>query len=570
MLVASAIVRRPHAPNGISYVQLTNVTDSATNAAVSADGQSIAFIRGSKTFLDPGQIYAKRLPDGEPVRLTNNTRLKMAPAFSADGSHLAYTATGKGGDPWETWSVPVLGGEPRRLFSNAAALTWIGEGRILFSEIKRGVQMGVVTGSANRSEVRDVYLPPGMAHRSSASPDRRWVLISSDMNSYGWLPCRVAPIDGSGPGRIVGPNAKCTHAAWSPEGRYMYFSAESDGGFHTWRQAFPDGQPEQITFGAGDEEGIAMWPDGRSFASSVGTTVSSIWVHDAGTDRQITSEGFGQLPSFSRDGKTLHYLLKVFDGPNWAAGELWAVDLRTDKRERLLPGVSMAHYDISDDGSRVVFARTDRGNEGIWVARVDAALPAVRLTSEADTRAVFGPAGTVIAEGRESGGRYLFTMREDGSGRQKLVADRIMSMKAISSDRQWVVAWAAGDDLKRLVAYPLQGGSPVPICEGCGDADGGPLRGRTPQAVLWSTGGDYVFLRLQWPSEPLYESGKTYVLRLDQPNSLPPFFTSEAEVARIPGVQVIPHGGIFPGPTPSLYAYTRAATHRNIYRISVP
>jgi hypothetical protein len=38
----------------------------------------------------------------------------------------------------------------------------------------------------------------------------------------------------------------------------------------------------------------------------------------------------------------------------------------------------------------------------------------------------------------------------------------------------------------------------------------------------------------------------------------------------MPGVQVIPHGGIFPGPRASLYAYTRAVIHRNIYRISLP
>ena len=50
----------------------------------------------------------------------------------------------------------------------------------------------------------------------------------------------------------------------------MYFSAETDRGFHTWRQLFPHGMPEQVTFGATEEEGIAMWPDGRSFAASVG------------------------------------------------------------------------------------------------------------------------------------------------------------------------------------------------------------------------------------------------------------------------------------------------------------
>jgi len=45
------------------------------------------------------------------------------------------------------------------MLPNAAALTWIGEGRILFSEIKSGMHMGIVTATESRAESRDVYLP---------------------------------------------------------------------------------------------------------------------------------------------------------------------------------------------------------------------------------------------------------------------------------------------------------------------------------------------------------------------------------------------------------------------------
>src|SRR5712691_5556887 len=81
---ASDAERRP-------YVQLTNFTDSATNPAVSPDGRMLAFIRGSSTFLNPGHVYVKLLPDGEPVALTHDDRPKMAPVFSPDGSRIAYT-----------------------------------------------------------------------------------------------------------------------------------------------------------------------------------------------------------------------------------------------------------------------------------------------------------------------------------------------------------------------------------------------------------------------------------------------------------------------------------------------
>jgi eukaryotic-like serine/threonine-protein kinase len=556
------------------YTQLTNFTDSATNPAVSPDGRMVCFIRGSSTFLDPGQVYVKVLPSGDPVPLTHDDRLKMAPTFSPDGSRIAYTVTSMG--KWETWEVPVIGGEPRPMLANAAALTWFGDRHILFSEIKRGLQkaglqMAVVVASENRSEIHDVYVPPGMAHRSYVSPDHRLVLIASEMNASGWLPCRVAPIDGGSGGRIVGPSrAKCTYAAWSPDGRWMYFSAEAGGGFHIWRQKFPNGSPEQITFGASDEEGIAMWPDGRSFVSSVGITVSSIWFSDNGDERQITSEGYGHLPSFSIDGKTLYYLLRVSDVPQWAAGELWAADLVTGKREPLLPGVFMSHYEVSEDGTRVVFVRTDPGKEGVWVARVDGRVRPIQLSSDADTRAFFGPADTVIFAAIEGRARYLFRVREDGTGRQKVASERIVTVESVSPDRHWAVVWPGGDDLRRMVAYPLDGSSAVPVCEQCSDGDGGPARGRTPPALGWSPDGHNLYLRLQWPTEPFYETGKTYVLPLAKASALPPVFRGETDVASMPGVQVIAHGGIFPGPRRSLYAFTRAVTHRNLFRISVP
>ena len=79
------------------------------------------------------------------------------------------------------WEVPVLGGEPHIMLPNASSLTWIERGkRLLFSEIKEGLHMVVVTTDLGRGQRREVYAPPGdrsMAHHSYLSPDRRWVLV---------------------------------------------------------------------------------------------------------------------------------------------------------------------------------------------------------------------------------------------------------------------------------------------------------------------------------------------------------------------------------------------------------
>ena len=172
------------------WVQLTNL-DSVTQPALSPDGRMLAFVRGPGTFVTPGQVYVKLLPDGVPVALTNDARPKMSPVFSPDGSRLAYTVND--GASWDTWEVPTVRGEPRPWLRNASGLTWIGPTDLLFSEIKSGNHMAIVKSSDDRSASRDVYVPPhtsGMAHRSHASPDGTWALIV-EMDERGiWLPCR--------------------------------------------------------------------------------------------------------------------------------------------------------------------------------------------------------------------------------------------------------------------------------------------------------------------------------------------------------------------------------------------
>ena len=182
---------------GKDWQQLTFFTDSAVYPSLSPDGRMLTFLRGDNPFLTVGQVYVKFLPDGQPVELTHDGTVKMRPVFTPDSSLIAYSTT----EPWNTWEVPVLGGEPRLLLPNSSSLSWIDGGkRLLFSEIKEGLHMAVVTADEGRGNSRDVYVPTGarsMAHHSYLSPDGKWVLIVQ-MDSRGELiPCRVVPFQGS-------------------------------------------------------------------------------------------------------------------------------------------------------------------------------------------------------------------------------------------------------------------------------------------------------------------------------------------------------------------------------------
>src|SRR5438876_7108 len=159
----------------------------------------VAFLRSDSWFLTPDQIYLKMLPNGEPVQLTHDPRWKYGLSFSPDGSRVAYAVAYRG---WNTFTASTLGGESRLLLSNAAGVTWLDERRLLFSEIRTGEHMGIVTATENRSEYRQIYFPQHermMAHLSYASPDRKWALVA-EMDPV-WHPCRLIPLDGSSAGR---------------------------------------------------------------------------------------------------------------------------------------------------------------------------------------------------------------------------------------------------------------------------------------------------------------------------------------------------------------------------------
>jgi Tol biopolymer transport system component len=364
-------------------VQLTKFPDSVTQPALSPDGRTVAFIRGDSTFIGSGQIYVKTLPDGEPVQLTHDSVIKSSLAFSPDGNRVAYTTVDQDFH-WDTWVVPVRGGDPQLLLKNASGLEWCGRRQILFSEMKKGIHMGIVAAGESRVGAREVYLPAddaAMAHRSYPSPDGKWVLLVEMDGDHLWLPCRVVPADGSSPGRQVGPSGGgCTSGAWSPDGSWIYLTSNAVETNHIWRQRFPDGQPEQITSGPTEEEGIAMTPDGRSFVTSVSLQNSSLWLHNAAGEREISLEGNADQPEFTRDGGKLLYRI-VREAANQLnsyrdLGEVWVADLQSGRSEPLARGFQARDYDISPDDRKVVMEAADReGKPRLWLAPLDRSSP---------------------------------------------------------------------------------------------------------------------------------------------------------------------------------------------------
>ncbi|HTL45415.1 MAG TPA: winged helix-turn-helix domain-containing protein [Vicinamibacterales bacterium] len=546
------------------YTQVTNFTDAAVSPAVSPDGRTIAFIREAEpSYPIEGEVFVKRLPGSEAVQLTHDGFPKYGVTFSPDGSEITYTvATSR---QWNTMAVSVLGGEPRLLLTNASGLRWLDPHRVLFSEFTSGIHMGLVTATDTRADLRRIYLPAherGMAHEGSLSADRRWVLVVEMGPDGGWQPCRLVPFDGRSSGAPVGPpDSHCTSAAWSADGRVMYFAASTGLGSHIWRQRFPNGPAEQLTDGPQEEQGVALSADGRSLLTSVGSEVSELWIRNESGERLLSSEGFAQGPSYSSDGGTLYYMLG--DVATGRPSELWAFDVNSGKGRPIVQGFLMRSYDVSEDGRTIVFsARAGDGRSELWLASADHSFAPQRLSSSGSDSPFFGSAGRIVFRATDGKANYLFEMDSDGSHRRKVRAEPIIELMGRSRDRRWVVSMVpakAGPPVA-TVLVPLEHGDEQRVCPAlC--------------SVKWSPSGDRFFLQ---PVQD-FARGDALVFPLAGHEASPVLpaagVVSVAEGASLAGASVVHLGAArnraVPGPSAETFVYTKTVAHRNLFWISL-
>lgn len=554
-------------PAVLQYTQLTDFTDSASFPALSPDGHILAFIRTQSPFMSADPIYAKVLPNGEAIRLTNDPQVKYNLAFSPDGSQIAYTVLKP--PSFATYTVPVLGGEPHLLLENAAGLTWLDPHQYLFSRAHAGLHLGLATQSVTGENYRDLYFPAhdrGMVHYSYASPDRNSALIV-EMDAQGaWTSCGLVSLQESRQRRSVGPEGECTAAGWSPDGSWMYFVAWVEGQSHIWRQRFPNGQPEQITFGPTSEQGLAVDPDGRSVITSVGVYQSAIWIHDDRGERSLSSEGevdnTYSPPSFAADGETLYYLLwhqQAGSGP-----ELWRMAVDSGKGEAVFPGISMVSYDVSPDGRQVVYTTAVRNRKSqLWLAPIDKSSPPKPIGVSGETTPHFGPRGKILFRFAEGNANYLEQMNQDGTGRSKVVPYPIIEIQSVSPGKKWFTAILPYPDGKNLspwvMAIPLDGGPPRRLCESyC--------------RTTWSSNGKFLFIGVEAGSQT--NPGRSLAIPVGPGETIPDFppkgIPPGSQPDLVPGSVSVNREQLVPGDDLTHYAYVNTTSHRNLYRISLP
>lgn len=349
---------------------------------LSPDGSQVAF-----SWSGPGDdnldIYLKLVGPGEPRRLTTDREADFAPAWSADGRHIAFLRDRPDGR-YAIVVIPALGGAERQVaeidltdFRSAPGklLAWTPDGRWLAAAGR--------FGPADRSEVWLLSAETGERRRLttvgagsigdygvSFSPDGRFVaLLRFATRSVGDVYLLPLGADYS----ASGPPLRLTHEerlvggpAWSAGGDRLFYSSGGALGYRTLRMLAvdlerPGRRVEPVPLPAG-EHATALSTARRRLVYARGERDTNVW--------RLSAAG----------GEATALLASTLDEHN---------------------------PDFSPDGARIAFTSTRSGTEEIWVARADGTEP-TQMT------AVGGP-NTSNPRWSPDGGSLLFNSRRSGS-----------------------------------------------------------------------------------------------------------------------------------------------------------
>jgi len=239
-MLITYFVRRPgseeqHAPLNALFAQITNEPGPEFFPTLSPDGKFVVYAARSSGNWD---IYLHRIGDKEPLNLTADSAFDdTQPAFSADGERIAFRSERAGGG---IFVMNVRGESVRHLSDFGYNPTWSPDRR----------EIACAEESVTRPE--DRQMPVSRLWAIEVATGRKRLVSPGDAVQPQWSPHghRIAywAIDRSGHRDIWTIPAKGGTAvavtrdeatdwspAWSPDGKYLYFSGDRSAGMNLWR-----------------------------------------------------------------------------------------------------------------------------------------------------------------------------------------------------------------------------------------------------------------------------------------------------------------------------------------------
>jgi eukaryotic-like serine/threonine-protein kinase len=288
---------------------------SHREASFSPDGSMIAFIN------EVGgvpQVWVKNLARGGPIQITSGEMPAFRPRWSPNNDQIVFGRE-KG---WQSiWSIPPLGGMPRKIIENARNPSWSWDGTRLVFEKHEKTNEQIWTARADGSDQREVR---GVPTPELLACDRM-PSFSPDGSLIAFFQCKdgppgdvwIIPAAGGQPRQLTFDDYFGGTPAWTPDGRYLIFSSRRRGSTTLWKIAVSGGEPEPVLQGAGEDTDPEISRDGRKLIYTNTRSSHVLTLTDSAlTQTRELSENRYELvqPSFSPSGDKLAFFAWTEEG----------------------------------------------------------------------------------------------------------------------------------------------------------------------------------------------------------------------------------------------------------------
>jgi Tol biopolymer transport system component len=443
-LVAIAVVaaRRGAGPGGSwrdrwSNARIERLTDfpgSEVDAAISANGQFVAFLADRDSVFDAlvGQVGS-----GEFVNLTGGRLPQLFNedvrniGFSADAAHV-WIRVADITSPASVSLVPTIGGPTRPFLNTAVMAAWSPDG----------------------SKVAYHETTPGD-------------------------PIYVADSDGGNPRRLfIGdPGVHSHHLSWSPDGRFLYFShGLPPDEMDVWRIPSSRGQPERITHHNSKVAYPVLLDDRTLVYTATADDGTGPWLYSMDLEHRVAdrvSTGVEHYLSISASAETPGQPRRLVATVSNPSVELWTVpiangvaDEQAARRITLPTGRSAAprfgpdsslFYLASRGGADGVWRLSGAGASELWKPSHGAVVGAAAVSP--DGRRVCFP---VRWQGRST----LHCTTAEGTGVSLLAESLdVRGAPSWSPDGKWIAVGATDGPGVRVFTIPADGGTPVRLVD---------------------------------------------------------------------------------------------------------
>ncbi len=397
-IVAVALLSRDSAGGSTATIgRTTQVTRDAgleVDPALSPDGNALAYAAGPTNAM---QIYVRQVSGGRPVALTSDPADNFRwPRWSPDGSQIAFQSNDG------IYIVPALGGPPRRITridqaalrsslawgTPIAGFDWSPDGsRILWTHGGNGEGITVKTLSSGDTVT---VAAPGEAFAPAWSPDGKSVAVTVGNSAFifgtGYFAnvssaaIWIVPLDGSEPTRVTTDSSLNVSAAWSPDGRSLFWVSDRDGSRDVYHQRIGRrgaavGVPRRLTTGT-DAQGLTVSRGSGRLAYSRLSSHSAVWSIPVPAREPVSIRGATRITSgnetiedvdVSPDGQWL-----VFDSDRGGNPDLYVMPAGGgEARQITTDPAGDFSGDWAPDGHRIVFHSRRNGNRDLYTVEAD-------------------------------------------------------------------------------------------------------------------------------------------------------------------------------------------------------